>query len=233
MGFIFHVFDMEMILNRNDKLTQLYELEYLLEEYCDPYIAPQATHFSTSTPLDELQKTAQSCHLCGLSKGRTSVVFGEGLPTSPLMLVGDWPSQDDDRNKTPLGGKTRETLTAMIQNVLQIPMSDVYFSTLVKCKPALTNNPTHDEQMQCFPYLEGEINAIKPRLIITLGEAPFRALTHITSPLQNERGNVHYYHNIPIIPTYHPTFLARNPSERSKVLEDLLKAKSLLTLSPQ
>jgi uracil-DNA glycosylase family 4 len=170
-----------------------------------------------------------NCHLCELSKSRQNVVFGEGNENAEILFVGEGPGANEDAQGSPFVGKSGELLTKMIENVLELTREDVYIANIVKCRPPGNRTPTSDEAYTCKPYLLKQIELIRPKLIVTLGGTAYQYLTEDSTPITKIRGTIHKQEEYTIIPTYHPSYLLRNPSAKKEVFEDLKKIKALLS----
>jgi len=212
-------------------LKQLYQLKQLGYKYTN-ITAYKEDELNLTLPntLDSLQKQAQNCHLCELSKSRQKVVFGEGDPHADLLFIGEAPGAIEDSSGKPFVGRSGELLTRMIENVLEISRSDVYITNIVKCRPPNNQVPTPTQAHTCQPYLLKQIELIKPKLIVTLGATAYHYLTGDETGISKIRGTLHKQNGYTIISTYHPSYLLRNPSAKKEVFEDLLKVKSLITL---
>ncbi|MEA3433953.1 MAG: uracil-DNA glycosylase [Campylobacterota bacterium] len=210
-------------------LKQLYQLKQLGYSYTN-ITAYKEDELDLSLPntLEALQKQAQNCHLCELSKSRQKVVFGEGNPHADLLFIGEAPGATEDSSGKPFVGRSGELLTKMIENVLHISRSDVYITNIVKCRPPNNQVPTPTQAHTCQPYLLKQIELIKPKLIVTLGATAYHYLTGDETGITKIRGTLHKQKGYTIIPTYHPSYLLRNPSAKKEVYEDLLKVKDLM-----
>ncbi|BCD68321.1 uracil-DNA glycosylase [Nitratiruptor sp. YY09-18] len=178
--------------------------------------------------LEKLREIVSQCHLCDLSKTRKNVVFGEGDPHAKLMFVGEGPGATEDETGRPFVGRAGQLLTKMIENVLEIPRSKVYIANIVKCRPPGNRVPTPQEAHTCIPYLWKQIEIINPRIIVALGATSYQYLTGDKTPITKVRGEMIDFQGRILIPTFHPSFLLRNPSKKREVYEDLLKIKELL-----
>jgi len=178
--------------------------------------------------MQQLRQQALTCHLCELSKQRTNVVFGEGNEHADILFIGEGPGVNEDIQGKPFVGKSGELLTKMIENVLEIKREDVYIANIVKCRPPNNRVPSTEEAYTCRPYLFKQIELIKPKLIITLGSTAYQYLTDDNTPITQVRGVLRKDDEYTIIPTFHPSYLLRNPSAKKEVYADLLKAKSFL-----
>jgi len=210
-------------------LKQLYQLKQLGFKYTSvsPYKEDESNLLLPNT-LEKLKKQALECHLCELSKSRTNVVFGEGDPNTTLMFVGEAPGSSEDSMGKPFVGRSGELLTKMIENVLHLKREDVYIANIVKCRPPNNRTPTPTEAHTCQPYLLKQIELIKPEFIVALGATAYHYLTGDETPISKVRGIAQRQESYTIIPTYHPSYLLRNPSAKKEVFEDLLKVEKLL-----
>ncbi len=211
------------------QLKQLQLLKQLGYRYTD--ITPSELEQDTLDLPDDMEKLKSivlDCHLCELSKSRQKVVFGEGLIKTELMFIGEGPGATEDSTGRPFVGRAGEVLTKMIENVLHIPRSQVYIANIVKCRPPNNRVPTESEALSCRPFLQKQISLIQPKIIVTLGATAYHYLTNDNSPISRVRGTVIEGDGYRIIPTFHPSYLLRNPSAKKEALADLLKVKELL-----
>ncbi len=210
-------------------LKQLYQLKQLGYRYTSqtPF-KDEEPDLTLPNTLDKLEKQAKECHLCDLSKSRTHVVFGEGNPQARLMFVGEAPGATEDSMGKPFVGRSGELLTKMIENVLHLRREDVYITNIVKCRPPNNRVPTPTEAHTCQPYLLKQIELIKPDLIVALGATAYHYLTGDDSPVTKVRGTMQTHKGNMILPTYHPSYLLRNPSAKKEVYLDLLKVEKYL-----
>jgi DNA polymerase len=178
--------------------------------------------------LEALRAHVAQCHLCALSKSRHKTVFGEGNEQATVMFVGEGPGATEDSTGRPFVGRAGELLTKMIENVLLIPRSDVYIANIVKCRPPGNRVPTESEALSCRPYLFKQIEQIAPAIIVTLGATAYRYLTNDDSPVSRVRGHAIQTDAYLLVPTYHPSYLLRNPSAKKEAFADLKKVKALM-----
>ena len=210
-------------------LKQLYQLKQLGYTYTSVNIFKEnEPDLTLPNTLKTLEKQAKECHLCELSKTRNSVVFGEGSQEATLMLVGDGPSVSDDSSGKIFTGRAGEILTKMLENVLGLTREEVYITNILKCRALDTHSPSPTYAHTCHPYVLKQIELIKPKMIIALGELAYQYLTNDDSPMDTVHGTTHEHENYIVIPTYHPSYLLRNPSTKKEVFEDLKKVKVLL-----
>ncbi len=210
-------------------LKQLYRLKQLGYRYTSlvPY-KEEESDLALPNTLDSLRKQAINCHLCSLSKSRSKVVFGEGNPHAKLMIVGDAPSASDDSTGKVFTGRSGELLTKMIENVLGLTRDDVYITNVLKCKALNSQSPSPTHAHTCHPYLLKEIALVKPMVIVALGDMAYHYLTGDDDVISNVHGVTYKQDDYNIMPTYHPSYLLRNPSAKKDVFEDLKKVKELL-----
>ncbi len=209
-------------------LKKLLSLKELGFNYVEPVQEFKDDNISLPNDLNSLYQIVLNCHLCELSKTRQNVVFGEGNVNADIMFVGEGPGASEDAQGRPFVGRAGELLTKMIENVLYIPRSQVYIANIVKCRPPQNRTPLPKEALTCRPYLFKQIELIKPRLIVALGSTAYRYLTDDTTPISRVRGHIIQKENYKIIPTYHPSYLLRNPSAKKEAYADMLKVKSFL-----
>ena len=211
-------------------LKQLYLMKQLGYHYTS------VTPFKEEEPdltlpdtLEKLKQQAESCYLCDLSKSRTKVVFGEGNPNAEIFIVGEAPGATEDSSGKPFDGRSGETLTRMIENVLKIPRAEVYITNIVKCRPKENAEPTPTEAHTCQPYLLKQIALVKPKYILALGATAYHYLTGDDTPISKVRGTLHKQDGYTLIPTFHPSYLLRNPSAKKETMEDLKLLHSLIS----
>ncbi|MEE9274633.1 MAG: uracil-DNA glycosylase [bacterium] len=177
--------------------------------------------------LEALASSVAGCLRCKLGAGRTNLVFGVGSPEADLVFVGEAPGADEDDQGIPFVGRAGQMLTRMIENVIGIPREEVYICNILKCRPPGNRNPELDEIDCCEPYLQKQLEVIRPRLIVALGKFAAQWLLQTKLPIGRIRGKFGRYRGIPCLATYHPAYLLRNPREKRSVMDDLLKAKAV------
>jgi len=205
-----------------------------LKQFGINYVEPikEFTNDKVELPdnINELKNIVLNCHLCELSKSRTNVVFGEGDINSKVMFVGEAPGANEDLQGRVFVGRAGELLTKMIENVLNIPRSSVYIANIVKCRPPNNRTPKAEEALVCREYLFKQIEIVNPNLIVALGSTSYFYLTNDKTPISRIRGSLIDYQNIKLIPTFHPSYLLRNPSAKKEAFSDMLKVKEFLNL---
>lgn len=163
--------------------------------------------------LKRLRTEIGDCRRCRLSEGRTNLVFGEGNPDAGLMFVGEGPGEQEDRQGRPFVGRAGELLTRLIEK-MGLSREEVYIANTVKCRPPDNRNPQEDEIKTCMPFLEKQIGIIKPAVIMTLGSVATKALLGDIGSISRVRGKTYRYKGIPVVPTFHPSYLLRNPKSK-------------------
>ncbi len=210
------------------QLKRLYQLKHLGFRYV-PMIEPRHEEISTlPNDLRALEQIVSQCQLCDLSKSRHKTVFGEGNPHAFLMFVGEGPGAQEDATGRPFVGRAGELLTKMIENVLEIPRSSVYIANIVKCRPPNNRVPTPEEAHTCLPYLKKQMELIGPKVVVALGATAYHYLTGDKTGITKIRGTVIDMGSYRLIPTYHPSYLLRNPSAKKEAYADLLTVKGML-----
>jgi len=197
------------------------------------YIAPPVpTLLSTEglSDLDTLEAIAErirTTHCCGLCPGRTNAVPGEGNPSAQLMFIGEGPGATEDALGRPFVGQAGKLLDEIIQ-AIGLRREDVYITNIVKCRPPQNRKPLPDEIAACMPYLHRQIALIRPKVIVALGGTAGEALLDARKSLGELRGKVHSYGGIPVVATYHPAALLRNPNWKKPTWDDVRIARQLL-----
>ncbi len=210
-------------------LKQLYHLKQLGYRYTSASIyKEEESDLSLPDDLEKLKAQALKCHLCELSKSRTHVVFGEGNTQADIMFIGEGPGATEDSMGRPFVGRSGELLTKMIENVLLIKREETYIANIVKCRPPGNRTPTPTEAHTCQPFLLKQIALIKPKIIVTLGGTAYHYMTGDETGITKIRGTLLQQEGYTLIPTYHPSFLLRNPSAKKEVFEDLKRVKGLM-----
>jgi uracil-DNA glycosylase len=177
--------------------------------------------------LEEVARVVAGCTKCFLSQNRKNPVPGEGNPAARLMFVGEGPGQTEDETGRPFVGRAGELLTRMIESI-GLRREDVYIANVVKNRPPQNRKPLPDEIIACMPYLERQIELIRPRVLVALGATAAEALLSARQSLTNLRGRVHSYRGTPLVVTYHPAALLRNPNWKKPTWDDVRIARQLL-----
>jgi DNA polymerase len=169
----------------------------------------------------ELKTSASACTACVLHKGRKQAVFGVGDEKAEWLFIGEGPGAEEDDRGEPFVGQAGKLLDNMLAAIALKRGSNVYIANVVKCRPPGNRNPESAEAHACEPYLTRQIELIRPRLIVALGKVAAQNLLGIEATLASMRGRVHDYRGTPLIVTYHPAYLLRSLTEKSRSWEDL------------
>ena len=181
----------------------------------------------TPAPLEEIADIVRACKLCPLCETRTNAVPGEGNPNARLMLVGEGPGESEDLSGRPFIGRAGDLLTKMLE-AIQVPRTEAYIANVVKCRPPKNRVPLPDERTACMPYLRRQIELVKPKVLLALGSTASAALLDVKSSLGALRGREHDWNGIPLIVTYHPAALLRNPDWKRPAWDDLRTVRKIL-----
>ena len=188
-------------------------------------LAPSPSTIEVPADWDALRAMVSTCQRCKLCKTRTQTVFGVGPTTAPLMVVGEGPGADEDAQGEPFVGRAGKLLDEMLRSIGRTRADNTYIANVVKCRPPGNRDPEAEEVEGCRPYLDMQIQLLKPRLIVALGRIAAQRLLSTDEPLSRLRGPVHQYGKFqtPVFVTYHPAYLLRSPKEKAKSWEDLKK----------
>src|SRR5574337_2133049 len=173
-----------------------------------------------SLTLAHVRQTLGECTRSQLHTGRKHIVFGVGNPKAWLVFVGEAPGADEDQQGEPFVGKAGQLLTRIIE-AMKLTREQVYICNIVKCRPPANRNPEPDEIAACEPFLLAQLQVIQPKLICVLGTVAAQTLLRTKEPISKLRGRFYDYHGIPVLPTFHPAYLLRNPHEKKTVWEDM------------
>jgi DNA polymerase len=177
--------------------------------------------------LRAVREELGDCQRCKLARGRRNIVFGQGDPHASLMFVGEAPGADEDEQGLAFVGKAGQLLTRIIE-AIGLTREQVFIANVLKCRPPQNRNPEPDEILSCQPFLEKQIEAIAPRVLVGLGKFGAQWLLKTAEPITRLRGRVGRYKGIAVMPTYHPAYLLRNPGAKKEVWEDMKVVRELL-----
>lgn len=210
------------------------DLIQLLDFYRTAGVSGIFLHEKTAIPLKPVQtETADRKHLlenlrieeigectrCRLSEKRTNIVFGEGNPESDIVFIGEGPGEDEDRQGRPFVGRAGQVLRSLIKK-MGFAEKDVYIANVVKCRPPGNRNPEQDEVNSCIPFLKKQIDIISPKVIVLLGNVALQHLMGSRLRITAARGKFMEYKGIKVMPTFHPSYLLRNPKDKWLTWED-------------
>ena len=177
--------------------------------------------------LQLVREELGDCKRCKLCTTRTNIVFGVGNPDANLVFVGEAPGADEDAQGEPFVGKAGQLLTKMIE-AMGYARGDVYICNVLRCRPPGNRNPEPDEVAACEPFLKKQLGVIRPRMIVALGKFAVQCLLRDETPIGRLRGNLRSYEGIPLMPTFHPAYLLRDPSKKKLAWDDLKAVNAAL-----
>ena len=177
--------------------------------------------------LEDIWRDIGECTRCGLCSGRTQVVNTHGNHKARLMFVGEAPGADEDVQGKPFVGRTGQLLTKMIE-AMGMKREEVIIGNVNRCRPPGNRQPTLEEAAICRPFLFREIATVRPEVIVVMGNTALRNLLEIKAGISSVRGRFHDYHGIPVMPTFHPAYLLRDPSKKRETWDDLKKVMERL-----
>lgn len=182
--------------------------------------------WGNATTIDHLNNQICECQKCALGSTRTKFVFGVGNPNATLMFIGEAPGADEDTQGEPFVGRAGQLLTKIIE-AIHFKRSDVYICNILKCRPPNNRKPTPEESELCKPYLKKQIELVKPKVIVCLGLTAAENLLGTKEAMGKLRGRVMEYEGVPVMITYHPAALLRNPNWKRPTWEDVQAVKKL------
>jgi uracil-DNA glycosylase family 4 len=185
------------------------------------------TDLSMLGSLEAVAERICSTHCSALCSNRTRAVPGEGNPQARMVLVGEGPGATEDATGRPFVGQAGALLDSILE-AIDVPRTSVYITNIVKCRPPQNRKPLPDEIAACIPYLRRQLELIRPKVIVALGGTAGEALLGVRKSLGELRGKVHTYNGIPLIVTYHPAALLRNPNWKKPTWDDVRIARQLL-----
>lgn len=190
-----------------------------------PGPAPRAA----GAPWEQLRAEVSDCRLCGLCASRTQTVFGVGDLRAEVLVVGEAPGADEDRQGEPFVGRAGQLLNSMLR-AAGMPRETVYIANVLKCRPPGNRDPGPAEVASCLPYLHRQIELVAPRLILVVGRIAAQTLLATDTPIGRLRGHMHRFgaRGTPLIVTYHPAYLLRSPAEKRRAWADLRAARAEL-----
>jgi len=180
--------------------------------------------------LEQIEAEALECVACRLHEGRNKVVFGVGNPEARLLFIGEGPGRDEDLQGEPFVGRAGKLLTKIIV-AMGYERRDVYIANVVKCRPPQNRNPQADEADACEHFLLRQVAVIQPQIIVLLGKVAVQAILGSTAPLSRLRGKFQTWRGIPVMCTYHPAYLLRNPNAKRDVWDDMQVVRDALAES--
>jgi len=206
-------------------------IEYLKASH-PPVVMPRKNMGQISS-LEELRDFIGQCTRCHLHKGRLNLVFGEGNAHAGLVFVGEAPGREEDLVGRPFVGEAGRLLTRIIENGMGVKREDVYICNVIKCRPPGNRDPEPVEVQTCLPFLMKQLELINPRVICILGRIAGQALIGKDFKITKDRGTWFELKGIPVMPTFHPAYLLRNPKAKRAVWEDIKKVMKRLGIEVQ
>ncbi|MBI2430261.1 MAG: uracil-DNA glycosylase [Ignavibacteriales bacterium] len=215
-----------------EPMKQKKKIEYAAPE--EPVLFPESAAESStlkevwesSTSLDILNQQICTCLKCALGKTRTKFVFGVGNPNADVMVIGEAPGADEDAQGEPFVGRAGQLLNKILEAV-QFKREEVFIANILKCRPPNNRKPLPEETATCEPYLWKQIELIKPKFILCLGLTAAQTLLRSTESMGQLRQSTHMYRNTPVIVTYHPAALLRNPNWKRPTWEDVQRLRKM------
>jgi DNA polymerase len=177
--------------------------------------------------LAEVRSELGDCTRCGLAGTRKNIVFGTGSAEADLMFVGEAPGADEDDQGLPFVGRAGQLLTKIIE-AIQLQREEVYIANILKCRPPGNRDPQPEEVDSCEPFLFRQIEVIRPMIVVALGKYAAQTLLRSKTPISRLRGSFFDFRGVRLMPTFHPSYLLRNPSAKREVWEDMKKVREEL-----
>ena len=182
----------------------------------------------TDETLEVIRADLGDCTRCVLHEKRTNLVFGVGNPNADLMFIGEGPGSEEDRQGIPFVGPAGQLLTKII-NAIDLSRDDVYITNVVKCRPPRNRDPEPVEVEECQPFLDRQVDAIRPKVICALGRVAAQNLLKTEEGITRIRGRIFSYRGAKLVPTFHPAYLLRNAEKKRECWEDMKLIRRLLT----
>jgi len=193
-----------------------------------PATAPAPAAPTANSPLDALRAEVLGCTRCKLHRERRHAVFGEGNPRAEVMFIGEAPGAVEDQTGRPFVGPAGQLLDRIITGAMGLQRSDVYIANINKCRPPGNRVPEPDEVAACLPYLRAQVAQVQPKVLVCLGRTAVHNLLGRDEPMRALRGQELEYDGIPVVVTWHPAYLLREPSRKVETWEDIKRVNRLL-----
>ncbi|WP_248322080.1 uracil-DNA glycosylase [Caballeronia sp. Sq4a] len=188
-------------------------------------VAPAVPDDVRTLDWTALEDRVTGCELCRLCERRTNAVFGVGDREADWMLIGEAPGENEDKQGEPFVGQAGKLLDNMLHALGLSRESNVYIANVIKCRPPGNRNPELDEVARCEPYLQRQVELVKPKIIVALGRFAAQSLLKSEASIASLRGRVHEYRGVPVVVTYHPAYLLRSLPDKAKAWADLCLAR--------
>jgi DNA polymerase len=197
-----------------------------------PARAPQDAAGSSESDgagvLAGLEEAVKTCTRCVLSSGRRRAVFGQGVLDPVVLVIGEGPGAEEDKQGLPFVGASGQLLDRMLASIGLFRDKNCYIANIVKCRPPNNREPSPDERAACMPYLRRQIALLKPRFILCAGRTAAQAMLDTSEGINKLRATIREFEGIPLVPTYHPSALLRDESLKRPAWEDLKRLRSLM-----
>lgn len=180
------------------------------------------------TDWEDLHAQVAACQQCQLAKTRSNTVVGRGNREARVLIIGEAPGEQEDQQGLPFVGKAGQLLENMLSAAGFDSTRDVYICNLLKCRPPGNRNPAQDEIVKCQHFLQWQIEAVKPELIVAVGRFAAQSLLQNQASLGSMRGKPHRYGDYPVLVSFHPAYLLRSPGEKAKAWQDWCRVRQLL-----
>ncbi|MBK7104332.1 MAG: uracil-DNA glycosylase [Ignavibacteriae bacterium] len=222
------IFGDELFENIKLEIKLPYQQEPKVKEKTEFYMPTNSLfeNFSECNSVQSLYDSIHNCQKCSLGKTRTNFVFGSGNPNAGVMIIGEAPGADEDKQGLPFVGRAGKLLTDILK-AINFEREEVYIANILKCRPPNNRNPLPAEMTECTPYLYKQIDLVKPKAILLLGLISAGSLLNSKESLTKLRGNVYDINGIKTMVTYHPAALLRNPNWKRGCWEDVQKFRKL------
>jgi len=222
--------------NDRNLIKRFYHLLNLFEDYCltgfrqehSKLIFPDEPVKEPPEDLESIAKEISICTRCNLCHNRLKAVSGEGQPRPLVFVIGEAPGADEDEAGRPFVGAAGQYLDKWLAAIGLSRSMNCFISNVVKCRPPQNRDPRPEELSACLPYLIRQLVCLKPRLLLALGRIAAQSLLGARSGISTLRQQTWFYQKIPLVVTYHPAAVLRDPSLRAPVWEDLKKLRALL-----
>lgn len=219
------IFGDELFISKKKRMTAVVkEPTSFFEE--PALFSEEKEDWEKAISLDQFEKLINSCTKCRLHQGRNKFVFGTGNPNADVLVIGEGPGAEEDKQGLPFVGRAGQLLTDMLK-AIKFSREEVYIGNVVKCRPPENRTPMQDEMDTCMPYLKKQCELIKPKLILCLGLTAAKGLLKKRESLGELRKSIYEYEEAKVIITYHPAALLRNPHWKKDCWEDLKKFRKL------
>jgi uracil-DNA glycosylase len=197
-----------------------------------PPAAPMGSGAIELMEWDALAQAVAQCQACKLCTGRTNTVFGVGDKKADWLIIGEAPGENEDLQGEPFVGQAGKLLDNMLKALGLDRNSNVYIANVLKCRPPGNRNPEPEEVAQCEPFLRRQVQLLQPKVVLAMGRFAVQALLGTSEPIGKLRGRAHDYLGIPLVVTYHPSYLLRNLPDKAKAWADLCLAQQLVRAQP-